>query len=267
MKAKSIAALALGALLLAGCGGSSDPAPDASPTAGDTPSASSSSPVPTAASPESTYQSVRDLVDAAVEAGYPCPNFTQSNQVKLALESGACSDFDVFSVYGSRDDMMEVANFLGASGGTDYLMGGNWIINGNLSWLRTLKRTLGGAVHEATAGSSTAPGGASDGGTTDWKPNPKDFKVSVSVVRKQCFGSAGCNVTLRVAAPRYVGKDSLPDTGVIEVTYEIKGAQEETIGSFTVEGGRVSYQDEWDVQTKASSSKLSAVVTGATYTP
>lgn len=47
---------------------------------------------------------VTQLRDAVVEAGYPCPNWTQTNFVTNAAESGTCSDKDVLSTYASQAD-------------------------------------------------------------------------------------------------------------------------------------------------------------------
>lgn len=97
-----------------------------------------------------------------------------------------------------------------------------------------------------------------------YKASVKDWKVAIKVTDKQCFGSAGCNVTYKID-PEYVGSQPLPDEGKIEVTYDISGAEDEIIGSFTVEGGQASFDGEEIAQTSSSSKSLKAKITDASY--
>lgn len=48
--------------------------------------------------------SVAELRDAVVQAGYPCQDWTQTNVVANAAESGSCSERDVLSTYASQPD-------------------------------------------------------------------------------------------------------------------------------------------------------------------
>lgn len=82
--------------------------------------------------------SVTQLRDAVVEAGYPCPNWTQTNAVTNAAESGTCSDKDVFCTYASQSDRdaqvsQERANKdtlrnAGITPGST-IVGPNWMVN------------------------------------------------------------------------------------------------------------------------------------------
>jgi hypothetical protein len=94
---------------------------------------------------------------------------------------------------------------------------------------------------------------------------PEDFKIDVSIRRKECFGSAGCNVTYRIK-PQYVGDQTLPDTGTIEVTYEVSGGEDgPAVNTFTIEGGTASYDREESLSTPSSSTKIKAKATDVTY--
>ncbi|MGW5580225.1 hypothetical protein [Micromonospora chokoriensis] len=90
-------------------------------------------------------------------------------------------------------------------------------------------------------------------------PTKGDFKLQVKTLRKQCFGSAGCNITYRIDVT-YTG-DGLDPSRTYEVTYEVKGAEDPIINTFEVTGDSASVQQEETASTKRSSDKLSAVVT------
>jgi hypothetical protein len=90
-------------------------------------------------------------------------------------------------------------------------------------------------------------------------PTPQDFTITIKVIRKQCFGSAGCNLTYQIE-PKYIGTTPLPDEK-ITVVYEITGGDEPQINRFTVEGDTASFDEEEHIQTPKSSSELTATVT------
>ena len=116
---------------------------------------------------------------------------------------------------------------------------------------------------QASQGSSPSdtPGPAA---AVNTQPKTKEFKVGIKILEKTCFGSAGCNVTYRIA-PEYVGETPLPDGGTIEVTYEVKGLDDSSINTFTIEGGTASFDEKEIGSTPTTNGKLSAVVTNATY--
>lgn len=99
-----------------------------------------------------------------------------------------------------------------------------------------------------------------------YAPEPDDFEITVKVLKKQCFGSAGCNVTYRID-PSYVGTMSIPDAGTTEVTYEVKGGEDPQISTFTIEDGTATFDSEERLQTSSSKAKLTAKVTDVTYQP
>lgn len=93
----------------------------------------------------------------------------------------------------------------------------------------------------------------------DYSPVASDFEVELIVKEQECFGSAGCNVNLRVE-PSYVGTE-VP-SGQWEITYEVTGIEDEPqIQTFTLDGSEFSYQPEIDVQTVSRSSEPTAEVT------
>lgn len=90
-------------------------------------------------------------------------------------------------------------------------------------------------------------------------PQPSDFVLAVKVLEKQCFGSAGCNITYRIDVS-YVGS-TLPDPDhEFEVIYEVRGGEDGVItNTFTLTGDQVSIDSEEFTSTKRSKDKLTAV--------
>lgn len=85
------------------------------------------------------------------------------------------------------------------------------------------------------------------------------IKLTPKVVEKQCFGSAGCNVTVRIEMT-YDGPD-LSSDGTFEVTYDLTGDEDGSIiGTFEVTGSQYT-QDEQTLSTKSSKTKLTVKVT------
>ena len=93
----------------------------------------------------------------------------------------------------------------------------------------------------------------------EYTPVPADFKVGISILRKQCFGSAGCNVTYRIA-PEYSGP-SLTDAQFFTVTYIVQGGEDLILGSFAMHGNMASVHPEDFTSVPRSASKLTVTVT------
>ncbi|MFI6161672.1 hypothetical protein ACIA59_17205 [Micromonospora haikouensis] len=88
----------------------------------------------------------------------------------------------------------------------------------------------------------------------------RDIALKVKILRKQCFGSAGCNVTYRIDVA-YRGTADLDPSRTYEVTYQAKGAEDPIINTFEVTGDSASVQQEEMASTKRSGDTLTAVVT------
>lgn len=89
---------------------------------------------------------------------------------------------------------------------------------------------------------------------------PRNIKIGINTRSQQCFGSAGCNVTVQVD-PDYVGTQDA-STGSWEITYEIRGGEDgPIIETMTLTDGTFSFPEEQNLSTTSSSTKLKAVVT------
>lgn len=86
-----------------------------------------------------------------------------------------------------------------------------------------------------------------------------NLTLTPKVTEKQCFGSAGCSLTVKVE----VGYDgpALSQDDTWEVVYEVKGDESgPIIESFELTGDRYD-QDEINMSTKSSKTKISVKVT------
>lgn len=89
---------------------------------------------------------------------------------------------------------------------------------------------------------------------------PTDFKLDVVTLRKQCFGSAGCNVSYRVQI-KYLGA-KLPDaTKTFDVVYNVTGAESPVTNHFTVTGSIISSPSEESTSTTSDGAVLVATPT------
>lgn len=93
-------------------------------------------------------------------------------------------------------------------------------------------------------------------------PRPADFELTVKIMKKECFGSAGCNITYRIVVG-YGGPTIDPST-TYSVTYEIAGGEDTQINTFTITGDQYEVDSEELIGTKSSSAKLTARVTDVT---
>lgn len=92
-------------------------------------------------------------------------------------------------------------------------------------------------------------------------PTASQFKMSVKILSKECFGSAGCNVTFRLVKLEYSG-EPLPADKTYEISYEIKGLQDPMQGTFEMQGDlSYSVEKEQMGQTASSKSKLTVKIT------
>jgi hypothetical protein len=91
-------------------------------------------------------------------------------------------------------------------------------------------------------------------------PATSDIKLKVKVTDKECFGSAGCNVGIKLQLS-YSGPALSPDD-TFAVTYEVTGGEDgPVIGTVEMSNGQYEVPQE-TLSTKSSKSKISAKVTG-----
>ena len=88
-----------------------------------------------------SFETLLEMRDAFIVVGGDCSDWKQENEVKLALESGACGDSNVLSIYSSRAAADEqnraykklIAEILPSESEEDkpihLLVGENWILN------------------------------------------------------------------------------------------------------------------------------------------
>jgi hypothetical protein len=107
--------------------------------------------------------------------------------------------------------------------------------------------------------SDQAAANSSAASAPTYTPTVKDFKIALKVKSKDCFGSAGCNVTYQPELT-IVGAQ-VDENGSYEITYEVRGGEDgAAVDTLEVDAGQ--YQaDEGIAQTARSSSKLTAVIT------
>ncbi|MFI1996069.1 hypothetical protein [Actinoplanes sp. NPDC020271] len=90
-------------------------------------------------------------------------------------------------------------------------------------------------------------------------PAASDLTLTPKITRKQCFGSAGCHVDIKVEVG-YAGP-TLSEDDTWEVTYQVSGAESGPIvGTFELTGTKYD-QDEISLSTRTSSTKISVKVT------
>lgn len=91
-------------------------------------------------------------------------------------------------------------------------------------------------------------------------PSPEDFAIELRILSKQCFGSAGCNVSYSIE-PVYLGSEPLDDVSAT-VTYEVLGGDSgPQINSFTLDGDTITYREEEFISIPSSSTELKIEVT------
>jgi hypothetical protein len=89
-------------------------------------------------------------------------------------------------------------------------------------------------------------------------PTPKDFKLTVKVLQKENFGSAGSNITYRIDAG---WSKTFDPAKTYEVTYEVRGGEDgPAINTLTVTGDEYEREREEFISTSSVSQKLTARV-------
>jgi hypothetical protein len=217
--ARGIAAAAALLVALAGCSVSAaEPAAAPAPSPTPTPTTQTPTPTPTL-SPEDEFWSY--VIDhTSYDTSARTEGVSAGHAVCDVLDEAAKLDEDSAYAYALTQ----------VDDGTDPDV--EWITRGSAAFLCPEHGAEVDAWYDG--GSKPEPEPAS------YKPRKSDWKVSVKVRDKQCFGSAGCNVTVKTT-PKYVGDQELPESGTIEVTYKLTGDEAGRITkSFTVEDGQAA---------------------------
>jgi cytoskeletal protein RodZ len=127
------------------------------------------------------------------------------------------------------------------------------------------------AVPEASAAASeepTAPEPSEE--PTTYTPKKSDWVLKIKTRDKQCFGSIGCNVEVRVT-PYYAGPGSaeanLPDEGTVDITYRLTGDESGPItGTLVVDcADQTAESNDEFLSTRSSGTKIKATVTDIEY--
>ena len=92
-------------------------------------------------------------------------------------------------------------------------------------------------------------------------PAVADFKLTVKVLEKQCFGSAGCLITYRVELIYDATNGHLDPSVTYEVTYEMRGGEDPKINTLRVTGTEYRGDERETIRTPSSKAEVTAVVT------
>lgn len=95
---------------------------------------------------------------------------------------------------------------------------------------------------------------------TTTAPTVSDFALTAKILTKECFGTAGCNITFRVQVA--YGGPALDPATTYEVTYEVRGvADGPQINTLTVQGDQSSTDETEMASTAGAGVKLVIVPT------
>ncbi|MDQ3788185.1 MAG: hypothetical protein M3422_13210 [Actinomycetota bacterium] len=90
-------------------------------------------------------------------------------------------------------------------------------------------------------------------------PRPEDFELEVQVLEQHCYGSAGCNVTFRLAVA-YNGDTIYDDEGPYTVVYSVTGTDDPFVSRFTLLS-QYEFEASEEFVSTPPGAKLTATVT------
>lgn len=91
-----------------------------------------------------------------------------------------------------------------------------------------------------------------------YQPKASDFSAKIKILRKKCFGSAGCNLDYRIV-PNY---DGPAVSGSWTITYDVIGGEDgPQTNTFTFDGDSIEYDSEESISTTSSAKKLKVKIT------
>lgn len=132
---------------------------------------------------------------------------------------------------------------------------------------------IGASTHGSThtdqivAGSSVLPidaepAAVATAGTTPAQQfTATDFRVDLTIVGQECFGTAGCNVTYTIDPTYRTGPLSDLDGRNLRIVYEVTGGEQPQIGNFTSDGSTIWMPETMMISTSAPGAELAAHVT------
>jgi hypothetical protein len=95
----------------------------------------------------------------------------------------------------------------------------------------------------------------------DYTPTADDFLASVKTTQRQCFGSAGCNVTVEPDLT-YMGTDTIDPDKTYSITYEIHGDESgPVIDTLTLSDGTSLHYHSSMLSTSSSGTEISIEIT------
>jgi hypothetical protein len=104
------------------------------------------------------------------------------------------------------------------------------------------------------------PGDHPDPGT-GLHAQARRLQAPPKILEKQCFGSAGCNITFRVQVD-YVGPAALDSGTRYEVTYEVRGVEDgPQVNTLTIQDDQASVDSKEFASVPSSATKLKVVAT------
>lgn len=96
-------------------------------------------------------------------------------------------------------------------------------------------------------------------------PAVKDWVVGVKILKKECFGSAGCNVTFRINPQLMSPLGMVAADTKLEVTYSVLGGDDgPKVNTFTSEGTRSNVDSEESLSVASAKTKIVVKVTDVT---
>jgi hypothetical protein len=108
--------------------------------------------------------------------------------------------------------------------------------------------TAGRAASSAVTAPPATSASASPSATVTLSPDNLDLKVKI--LEKECFGSAGCNVTYQIKVSSYDGPDDVGDQR-FRVVYEVRGGEDgPQVNNMTFTGDSYEYDQEETISTR-----------------
>lgn len=130
------------------------------------------------------------------------------------------------------------------------------IFKGSLSITKLLKWCHANYPAKKLSGASSRPATTA----AAYTPVPTDFQITPTILSKSCFGSAGCNITFRIAV-NYVGAHTPDPSKSYTITYDVTGGEQPMTNNFTLKGDQITYRPQEIIQTASDADTLTITAT------